>query len=86
MNRRGHAFDSNLEVSKIRQALDGRYTIPYNHPTDDYINLVGGYEREEREDVGKGLNLDIESAVAGIDRIIKIREASGNILLGPVTV
>ncbi|MCK4086233.1 BamA/TamA family outer membrane protein [Acinetobacter radioresistens] len=71
VNRRGHAFDSNLEVSKIRQALDGRYTIPYNHPTDDYINLVGGYEREEREDVGKGLNLDIESAVAGIDRIIK---------------
>ena len=71
VNRRGHAFDANFEVSQIRQAIDGRYTIPYHHPLNDYINLVGGYEREERTDVGQGLDLDIESAVAGIDRVIK---------------
>ncbi len=60
-----------MEVSKFRQSIDGRYNIPYNHPLNDYISLVGGYEREERDDVGQGVNLLIESAVVGADRIIK---------------
>jgi len=38
---------------------------------NDYISLVGGYEREERDDVGQNVNLMIESAVAGADRVIK---------------
>ncbi|OAL79104.1 hypothetical protein AY606_06655 [Acinetobacter sp. SFB] len=71
VNRRGHSFDANLELSKIRQSIDGRYNIPYHHPLNDYISLVGGYEREEREDVAQGNGLMIESAVAGVDRIIK---------------
>ena len=71
VNKRGHSFDANLEVSQIRQSLDGRYNIPYHHPLNDYISLVGGYEREERDDVGQDVNLMIESAVAGVDRIIK---------------
>ena len=71
VNRRGHSFDANLELSEIRQAIDGRYNIPYKHPLNDYISLVGGYEREEREDVAQGNGLMIESAVAGVDRIIK---------------
>ncbi|OTG99326.1 autotransporter assembly complex protein TamA [Acinetobacter sp. ANC 4973] len=71
VNRRGHSFDANLELSQIRQSLDGRYNIPYNHPLDDYISLVGGYEREEREGVAQGMGLMIESAVAGVDRVIK---------------
>ena len=71
VNKRGHSFDANMEVSKIRQSIDGRYNIPYNHPLNDYISLVGGYEREDRDDVGQGVNLLIESAVAGVDRVIK---------------
>ena len=71
VNSRGHSFDANLELSQIRQAVDGRYNIPYNHPLNDYISLVGGYEREERDDVAKGNGLTIESAVIGGDRIIK---------------
>ncbi|WP_160243037.1 autotransporter assembly complex protein TamA [Acinetobacter indicus] len=71
VNRRGHSFDANLELSEIRQSLDGRYSIPYNHPLNDYITLVAGYEREERSDVSAGNDLLIESAVAGADRIIK---------------
>jgi translocation and assembly module TamA len=71
VNRRGHSFDANLELSKIRQSIDGRYNIPYHHPLNDYISMVGGYEREEREDVAQGNGLMIESAVAGVDRIIK---------------
>ena len=32
VNKRGHSFDANLELSQIRQSIDGRYNIPYNHP------------------------------------------------------
>ena len=71
VNRRGHSFDANVELSQIRQSIDGRYNIPYKHPLNDYISLVGGYEREERDDVAQGNGLMIESAVAGVDRIIK---------------
>ncbi len=71
VNRYGHSFDANLEVSQIRQAIDGRYNIPYTHPLNDYISLVGGYEREDRDNVGPDMSLVIESAVLGADRIIK---------------
>ncbi len=71
VNHLGHSFDANLELSQVRQAFDGRYSIPYNHPLNDYISLVGGYEREEHDSVGNDLSLVIESAVAGADRIIK---------------
>lgn len=71
VNDRGHSFDANLELSQIRQSIDGRYNIPYKHPLNDYISFVGGYEREDRDEVGNGLNLIVESAVAGVDRIIK---------------
>ncbi len=39
VNKRGHSFDANMEVSKIRQSIDGRYNIPYNHPLNDYISF-----------------------------------------------
>ncbi|CAB1221320.1 autotransporter assembly complex protein TamA [Acinetobacter bouvetii] len=71
VNRRGHSFDANVELSQIRQSIDGHYNIPYHHPINDYISIVGGYEREERDDVAQGNSLMIESAVAGADRVIK---------------
>ena len=71
VNKMGHSFDANLELSQIRQSFDGRYNIPYKHPLNDYIGLVGGYEREDRDSIGNGLDLIVESAVAGADRIIK---------------
>ncbi len=81
VNKRGHSFDANMEVSKIRQSIDGRYNIPYNHPLNDYVSLVGGYEREDRDDVGQGVNLLIESAVAGVTELLKTRVVAGSILL-----
>lgn len=86
VNSRGHSFDANMEVSTIRQSIDGRYNMPYKHPLNDYISLVGGYEREEREDVGQDVSLMIESAVAGADRVIKIRAAAGSRPLARATV
>ncbi len=70
VNRRGHSFSSNFEVSQIRQAVSALYSIPYHHPLNDYINLVGGYEREERKNVAQGDNVQVETAVLGADRFI----------------
>lgn len=71
VNHLGHSFDANMELSQIRQSIEGHYNIPYKHPINDYFALVGGYEREERDGVGPGMSLTTEAAVAGIDRIIK---------------
>jgi translocation and assembly module TamA len=71
VNASGHSFESNMELSQIRQAIDGSYSIPYKDPLNDYFNLVGGYEREDRGDVGQNVQLDIESAVLGAERVIK---------------
>ena len=82
VNRRGHTFDANFELSQIRQSVDGRYNIPYNHPLNDYISFVGGYERETRKDVSDNANLLIESAVLGADRIIKKPRGSWQHIIG----
>jgi len=71
VNHLGHSFDANMELSEIRQSIDGRYNIPYKHPLNDYFSIVGGYERETRDGIGNDMDLVIESAVAGVDRIIK---------------
>ena len=71
VNHLGHSFDANMELSEIRQAIDARYNIPYKHPLNDYFSLVAGYERETRDGIGNDMDLVIESAVAGVDRIIK---------------
>ena len=71
VNHLGHSFDANFELSQIRQSFDARYNIPYKHPLNDYISLVAGYEREDRGGIGNDLDLIIESAVAGVDRVIK---------------
>lgn len=71
VNKYGHSFDANLEVSEIRQSIDGRYSIPYKHPLNDYFNIVGGYERETRDDIGPDVSLLTESAVLGGERVIK---------------
>lgn len=71
INSRGHSVEANLEVSKIRQAIDARYNLPYKHPLEDTISVFAGYEREQRRDKGKELGLEIDTATVGIERAIK---------------
>lgn len=71
VNKRGHAFDANIELSEIRQSLDARYSIPYRHPLNDYINLVTGYERETRDNIGPDVELMTDALVLGGERVIK---------------
>lgn len=71
VNRFGHHLLANMEVSKIRQAVDFRYNIPYPHPINQYIALLAGYERESDFSVGQGMSLVSESAVAGAEYLLK---------------
>lgn len=71
VNRFGHHLLANMELSKIRQAIDLRYNIPYPHPINQYIALIAGYERESDFSVGQGMSLVSESAVGGIEYLLK---------------
>ena len=74
-----------MSFPQIRQSIDGRYSIPYKHPLNDYFNIVGGYERETRDDIGPDVSLLTESAVLGVSELLKPLE-TGNIPLGYVIV
>ncbi|RYY79534.1 MAG: outer membrane protein assembly factor [Moraxellaceae bacterium] len=74
INSRGHNVESNLELSKIRQALDVRYNLPYKHPLEDTLSIFGGYEKEERKDAGRDLGLVINTATIGVERAIKPKQ------------
>lgn len=71
VNRYGHNFLANVELSKIRQAIDSRYNIPHPHPINRYIALVAGYERESDFSVGQGMSLVSENAVLGGEYVMK---------------
>ncbi len=71
INSSGHSVEANLELSKIRQALDARYTLPYKHPLEDTVSIFGGYESEKRRDKGADLGLQIDTATVGVERAIK---------------
>lgn len=71
VNSYGHAFDANMELSQIRQAVDAHYSIPYKHPINDYFNLVTGYEREEFTGVGPSTSLTTQTGIAGAERVIR---------------
>lgn len=71
VNDRGHSLDVNLQLSENYQSIDGRYNIPYKHPLNDYFSVVGGYEREIKDKIGQGVELNIESGVIGAERTIK---------------
>ena len=71
INSSGHSVEANLELSKIRQALDARYSLPYKHPLEDTVSIFGGYESEKRRDNGTDLGLQIDTATVGVERAIK---------------
>ncbi|XID75956.1 autotransporter assembly complex family protein [Alkanindiges sp. WGS2144] len=73
VNSRGHSLESNLELSKIRQAVDVRYNLPYKHPLQDTISIFGGYEQEDRKEAGRDLGLETSTATVGVERAIKPR-------------
>lgn len=72
INDRGHSAEANLELSKIRQAIEARYLMPYKHPLNDTLTFVGGYERENRlPNFDKSLDLLVQSLTFGVERSLR---------------
>lgn len=75
LNTHGHNVDSNIELSKIRQAVDARYNLPYHHPLNDTLSVFGGFEREIRQDSATNLDLNTQTLTLGAERSIKPAKA-----------
>jgi translocation and assembly module TamA len=71
LNEQGHNIDANLELSKIRQAVDARYNMPYKHPINDTLSFFGGYERELRDQSDSNLDLETQAITFGVERSIR---------------
>ncbi len=78
LNDRGHSVESNVEVSRIRQALEVHYLMPYRHPLDDTLTFVGGYERESRvPTVDRQLDVLVQSVNIGAERALRPADGQG---------
>jgi len=71
VNDRGHSLDANLELSRIRQAIDARYSLPYKHPLRDTLSVFGGFEREEVAQLETDFNIQSIGGTLGIERSIR---------------
>lgn len=65
INDRGHGIRASTELSAVRRSFDSTYTITWNHPIDDVVQLVYGVQREDVEDVVT------YSTVVGVQRQIQ---------------
>lgn len=86
VNRRGHSFDANFELSEIRQSIDGRYNIPYKHPLNDYISLVGGMSVKCVMMLDRASTYLPNLLLQGLTVSLKIQWGIGNIPMVCVTV
>lgn len=50
-NERGHSIEVNTELSKVRRGIEAKYSIPWEHPIDNTIQLLYGVVREEIDDL-----------------------------------
>lgn len=71
MSDKGDSVDANLELSRIRQAVDARYTRPFRHPLNDTLSYVTGFESETRMQGENNLDLKTQSLTLGAERAIK---------------
>jgi translocation and assembly module TamA len=49
INRRGHFFAANLDLSPVLSTLDAEYTIPLADPTKNFFTIGGGLKREDTD-------------------------------------
>jgi translocation and assembly module TamA len=50
VNDRGHGFSLNSKLSKPVQNISTRYTIPWDHPREEYLEWVVAWQRKDNED------------------------------------
>ncbi len=49
VNRRGHKFTAELNLSEIRGSLTSRYTIPMKHPVTDHFDISAGFSHDDTQ-------------------------------------
>ena len=50
VNSRGHKFQANTEISKVRKSLSAKYSIPLTDPVNDFVDIQSGWQDERFED------------------------------------
>ncbi|MCX2979558.1 outer membrane protein assembly factor [Halieaceae bacterium IMCC14734] len=50
VNGRGHGLSLNSKLSKPVQNISTRYTIPWDHPREEYLEWVVAWQRKDNED------------------------------------
>ena len=50
VNDRGHGLSLNSKLSKPVQNISTRYTIPWDHPREEYLEWVVAWQRKDNED------------------------------------
>lgn len=56
VNDRGHGFSFNSKLSKPVQNISTRYTIPWDHPREEYLEWVVAWQRKDNEDTLSSLS------------------------------
>lgn len=69
INDRGHNLEGNLEVSKVRRAVELRYQLPYKHPLYDTLSVFTGYEYQAKNTAFD--NWPTQTATVGIQRNLR---------------
>ena len=50
VNSRGHKFQANTEISRVRKSLSAKYSIPLEDPVNDFVDFLAGWQDERFED------------------------------------
>ncbi len=49
VNRRGHFFNANIDLSPVLSTADTEYSVPLDNPVSDFFSFGGGFKREDTD-------------------------------------
>ncbi|MDO9424364.1 MAG: autotransporter assembly complex family protein [Methylobacter sp.] len=49
LNRRGHFFNANIDLSPVLSTADAEYSVPLDDPVNDFFSFGGGFKREDTD-------------------------------------
>ncbi len=49
VNRRGHFFNANIDLSPVLSTADAEYSVPLDNPVSDFFSFGGGFKREDTD-------------------------------------
>ncbi|WP_432745678.1 autotransporter assembly complex family protein [Methylobacter sp. G7] len=49
VNRQGHFFNANIDLSPVLSTADAEYSVPLDNPVSDFFSFGGGFKREDTD-------------------------------------